>query len=110
VLLNGLPGPTIKHKRGLRQVDPLSPYVFILAIDILQDLFKIATEEGCLSTLRGRHAKLILSLYADDAVIFLNPIKSDVDMVIDIMKKFGDATGLRINLQKSSVASIPVRT
>jgi ethanolamine ammonia-lyase large subunit len=50
--------------------------------------------------LRGRHAKLRFSLYTDDAVIFINPIKQDVDMVVDIMKKFGDVTGLRINLQK----------
>jgi hypothetical protein len=72
----------------------------------LQNLFKIATEEGCLSTLKGRHAKLQLSLYADDVVIVINPIKQDVDMVIQIMQRFGDATGMRINLQKSVVATI----
>jgi hypothetical protein len=106
ILLNGVPGPPIKHERGLRQGDPLSPYLFILAIDTLQNLFKVATDEGCLSPLRGRHSKLRLSLYADDAVIFLNPLKRDVDMVVDIMEKFGAATGLKINLQKSSVAGI----
>jgi hypothetical protein len=45
-------------------------------------------------------------LYADDAVVFLNPFQADVDMLMVIMQRFGDATGLRINVNKSTVAPI----
>lgn len=78
VLLNGIAGRKTTHARGLRQGDPLSPYLSILAIDAMQKILELATEEGVLSPLRGRCAKMRLSLYADDAVIFLNPDQQEV--------------------------------
>jgi hypothetical protein len=105
-MLNGCPGQIIKHRRGLRQGDPLSPYLFILAIDVLNRLLDIATEDGFLSPLKGRQARLRLSLYADDAVIFTNPKREDITCIMQIMEAFGEATGLRINMEKSTVAPI----
>jgi hypothetical protein len=36
-------------------------------------------------------------------VVFVNPTKADVDVVMEIMEHFGEATDLRINTQKSTV-------
>jgi hypothetical protein len=36
ILVNGCPGPWISVKRGLRQGDPLSPFLFLIVADVLQ--------------------------------------------------------------------------
>jgi hypothetical protein len=85
---------------------PLSPFLFILAIDSLRFILGKATEDGLLSPLRDRTARLRLSLYADDAAVFLNPVREEVDVLMEIMHKFREAMGLRINVQKSIVVLI----
>jgi len=46
VLLNGVPGKTFNCKRGVRQGDPLSPSLFVLAVDFLQSLLNKGKELG----------------------------------------------------------------
>jgi hypothetical protein len=54
VLLNGVPCSPLAHGQGLRQGDPLSPLLFVLAIGPLQAILTKATENGNLHRLRGR--------------------------------------------------------
>jgi hypothetical protein len=48
-----------------------------------------------------------VSLYADDVVLFLRPDANDIAITVDILHLFGEASGLRINLQKSNI--LPIR-
>jgi hypothetical protein len=107
ILLNGVPTTPIKHGRGLRQGYPLSPLLFVIAIDPLQKILDLATEEGHLAKFRGKHTVIWTSMYVDDTTIFVKPYKRDVTASTEILAKFGDATGLKTNVQKSSV--IPIR-
>lgn len=45
-------------------------------------------------------------MYADDAMIFLSPIKEDVDNIKELLRVFGEITGLNINISKSAVIPI----
>jgi hypothetical protein len=106
VLLNGTKGPRFRHYTGLRQGDPLSPMLFIIAMEPLQRIFQVATAAGLLSPIANRNTNLRVSLYADDAAIFLNPCKQDVQVVADLLDLFGKASGLITNRSKCVVYPI----
>jgi cell division inhibitor SulA len=44
IILNGMPGRHICHKRELHQGGPLSPLLFVLAMEVLNALFQCAEE------------------------------------------------------------------
>jgi hypothetical protein len=106
VLINGQPGQTISHLRGLRQGDPLSPMLFILVMDVLNSLVSAASQENLLQPIHGGLSLHRISLYDDDVVLFVRPASSDLRMVKGILDCFGHVSGLRCNLLKSVVVPI----
>ena len=105
-LIDGEQGNCFDHKRGVRHGDPLSPMLFILAFDPLQRILDLASKQGVLTPLPLAAAKLRTSLYADDAAIFINPTRDDLQAVKQILNVFGAATGLTTNFEKSSIHPI----
>jgi hypothetical protein len=94
VLLNGIAGEPIKHGRGLRQGDPLSPLIFVLAIDPLHHLICKATDQGHLHRLRGRAPMNRTSVYADDVAIFMVPNKDHINYLSSIQNRVWTADRL----------------
>jgi hypothetical protein len=74
ILLNGVPGKPIKHERGLRQGDPLSPMLFILVMDPLKKILHLAIEKNLLHQVAQRYMGIKMSLYVDDATLFVHPL------------------------------------
>jgi hypothetical protein len=106
VLLNGIAGDPIKHGRGLRQGYPLSPLLFVLAIDSLHHILHKASDQGRIQKLQGEVPMICTSLYADDAAIFMAPIKHDINFLVSTLHHFGDVIGLVTNCTKGQVALI----
>jgi hypothetical protein len=88
VLLNGVPGKLIMHRRGLRQGDPLSPMLFILAMDVLGLLYSKAEGAGLLQQPSRRKRLHRVSMYADDVALFLHPTAIDISTSLDILLLF----------------------
>ena len=89
------------HRRGLRQGDPLSPMLFILVMDVLGHMVAKAAADVLLQPLSSRALQHRISLYADDVVLFLRPEATDIAVIMNILQLFGDASGLKTNLQKA---------
>jgi hypothetical protein len=106
VLINGNVGDAFRHGRGLRQGDPISPLLFVLAMDVLSALFRTAERAGVLGDLSSIGLRHRVSLYADDVVIFVRPELAELATVWEILGCFGLASGLNANLAKSSAAPI----
>lgn len=68
----------------------------------LNAMIQKASEEGLLQPLARRTLQHRVSMYADDVVMFLRPVESDLNIITEILRVFGTASGLKTNIQKSS--------
>lgn len=109
VILNGVIGKVFHRKRGVRQGDPLSPLLFVLAADFLQTLLNHATESGRLSLPINIHDQDFPILqYADDTLIFMKACPQQLQHLQDILSSFGEASGLKVNFSKSMLIPINI--
>ena len=80
--------------------------LFILVMDVLNWMVTRASEASLLQALSRRPIQHIISLYADDVALFLRPAAEDISLTLSMLQLFGDAYGLKTNVQKSSVMPI----
>jgi hypothetical protein len=72
VLLNGVPGKQFLCKRGVWQGGPLSPTLYVLGSDLLQDVVNDLLSQGALSLpLQTGDTDFPIIQYADDTLLVL---------------------------------------
>ncbi|KAL4585499.1 hypothetical protein LXL04_010120 [Taraxacum kok-saghyz] len=110
VLLNGAPTEEFRLQRGLRQGDPLSPFLFVLAMEgfhiALEEVAKAGVFRGVSIGCVGLHVSHFL--YADDVVLLCDWGVENARRIIRIMRVFHLASGLKINLLKSKLIGVGV--
>eukprot|EP00253_Pinus_taeda_P014726 PITA_14726 len=105
ILVNGIPSKPFSASRGLRQGDPLSPFLFILAAEGLGRFIKRERESGKIKGLKlwGHNLCLTHQQFVDDIMLFGEPTVKEVKHLRKILDIFAEASGLEINKDKSRV-------
>jgi hypothetical protein len=105
ILVNGEPHGYIQPTRGLRQGDPLSPYLFLLCAEGLHSLIhkaKVAGDLQGVSISRGG-PKLTHLFFADDSLLFCKAKPVEVARIQNILNQYENASGQQINRQKTTI-------
>ena len=101
VMNNGFATQPFKLSRGVRQGDPLSPYLFILVLETLAVNIRNDIKIG---GIKIDNQELKLVIFADDLTVFLKD-KESFYQLSNTSHIFGVLSGLKMNKQKTSYES-----
>lgn len=105
VKFNGTLLDTFAPSRGLRQGDPLSPFLFLFVADGLSLLLEEKVNQGILSPVHvcRRGPGISHLLFADDTLLFFKAVNEQALAVREVLADYASSTGQLINLAKCSI-------
>nr|GEV67919.1 RNA-directed DNA polymerase, eukaryota, reverse transcriptase zinc-binding domain protein [Tanacetum cinerariifolium] len=107
--LNHSPTDEFQFFKGLKQGDPLSPFLFILIMESLHLSFQRVIDAGLFKGINLNHSLCLSHMfYADDAVFVGQWSDGNINTLIHVLDCFFHASGLRINMSKSNIMEVDV--
>ena len=112
VLINASPTKPFKPLRGLRQGDPLSPYLFLLCANVLSCALLKQESSHYLKGLKIGRTNQYLShlLFVDDSFLFFKNEKTSPITIQNTLAWYCRISGQSINLEKSELFCTPNMT
>ncbi|PWA74034.1 RNA-directed DNA polymerase, eukaryota, Reverse transcriptase zinc-binding domain protein [Artemisia annua] len=110
VLVNGSPTFEFYCQKGLRQGDPLSPFLFLIVMEALTNMILRACRLGDVEGIKVSDEGPSIShmLYADDALIMGTWSRNNIVMNTRLLRIFFMCSGLKINVHKSHLFGLGV--
>nr|GEU39075.1 RNA-directed DNA polymerase, eukaryota [Tanacetum cinerariifolium] len=110
VLVNGSPASEFQFHKGLKQGDPLSPFLFILIMESLHLSFSKVKDAGLFLGIPIGSSLTISHLFFEDDDIFVGKWDSlSIRTIVNVLKCFHLASGLKIKFHKSKLMEISTR-
>ncbi|XP_015936169.1 uncharacterized protein LOC107462117 [Arachis duranensis] len=105
LLWNGCKLEKFLPTRGIRQGDPISPYLFVIAMDKLSQLIEEKVNEGRWKPMTARRQGPAIShlLFADDLLLFVEASTNQTNVVKGVLEEFKLASGFQVNISKTSI-------
>ena len=95
---NGFLSHFFPLQRGVRQGDPLSPYLFILCLECLSAAIKLAPK---INGVKINNSEYIISQFADDTTMILDGETKSIKETFKILDLFKTSSGLGVNIDKT---------
>lgn len=109
VLINRVPTDIFNPERGLRQGDPISPFLFLFCAEAFSALLKRAEMQGSIHGVKvARSAPAVSHLFfADDTILFTRATEKEAREIKQLITSYELASGQRINLNKTEITVSP---
>ena len=102
VQVNGELAGYFQSKRGLRQGCSLSPYLFVICMNVLSRMLDEAAVQGRIGYHpRCKNIDLTHLCFADDLMIFADGTKNSIEGILGVFDEFDKMSGLKISMEKS---------
>lgn len=105
VRINGVPRGVIKPSWGLRQGDPLLPYLFLLCVEGLSALINKAVQNksihGVAASAKG--PKISHLFFADDSLIFGKATTMECGEILRVLQVYEELSEQQLNRTKTSI-------
>ncbi|XP_061370519.1 uncharacterized protein LOC133313201 [Gastrolobium bilobum] len=105
LLWNGMATKEIIPGWGIRQGDPISPYLFVLCMEKLAQLIQMAVETEAWKpiVLRKNAPPISHLLFADDIILCAEASLEQAHVINQVLRVFSDAFGQKISKEKTRV-------
>jgi hypothetical protein len=105
IIVNGSLGNFFQPSRGLRQGDPISPYLFLICAEVLSSLLFQAERKGVISGVptSPRGPRISHLFFADDSLVFCKANLVEWRRILRILGTYEARSGQKVNLMKTSV-------
>lgn len=105
--MNGSPCGFFSSSRGLRQGDPLSPFLFILLAETFNWAIRAAKLGGLWKGIRIQNVPRSIShcLFANDTLLFGQASLGEARVIKGIIQNYASFSGQRVNVDKSKIFS-----
>ena len=98
VMNNGFLTNRISMQRGIFQGCPISPYLFLLVIEILALSIR---QNDRVKGIKILDQEVKISLFADDSICFVDGSGDSFKNLFDVLNKFGRFSGCKMNISKT---------